>query len=280
MTPKTETPLFTVIVPTFNRKDFLKIAVDSVFDQTFDDLEIIIIDDGSTDDTKKLVSKYSDKRIKYFYQENKGVSFARNKGIEESNGKYVAFLDSDDRWVANKLEKTFEYINNFPEIKIFHTEEVWYRRGRLLNQKKKHKKPDGYVYFNALPICCIGMSTAVVEKELFDDIGNFDESLPACEDYDLWLRATSRYEVKLIPESLTIKDGGRADQLSLQPGLDKYRIQALDKILRSGTLNDEQYKKTKEELIKKCIIYTKGAEKRGKLDEVKHYQSIYAKYSS
>ncbi len=280
MNPKTDTPLFTVIIPTFNRKDFLKIAVNSVFDQTFDDFEIIIIDDGSTDDTKQMLYEYSDKRIKYFYQENKGVSFARNKGLEQSNGKYIAFLDSDDRWVANKLEKTFEYINNFPEIKIFHTEEVWYRRGKLLNQNKKHKKPDGYVYFNALPICCIGMSTAVVEKELFDDVGIFDQSLPACEDYDFWLRATSRYEVKLIPQSLTIKDGGRADQLSLQPGLDKYRIAALDKILRSGTLNDEQYEKTREELIKKCIIYLKGAEKRGKLDEVKHYQSIHAKYSS
>jgi len=280
MNPKTDTPLFTVIIPTFNRKDFLKIAVNSVFDQTFDDFEIIIIDDGSTDDTKQMLYEYSDKRIKYFYQENKGVSFARNKGLEQSNGKYIAFLDSDDRWVANKLEKTFEFINNFPEIKIFHTEEVWYRRGRLLNQKKKHKKPDGYVYFNALPICCIGMSTSVVNRDVFDDIGIFDQSLPACEDYDFWLRATSRYEVKLIPQSLTIKDGGRADQLSLQPGLDKYRIAALDKILRSGTLNDEQYEKTREELIKKCIIYLNGAKKRGKLDEVKHYQSIYAKYSS
>ena len=104
-----------------------------------------------------MLYEYSDKRIKYFYQENKGVSFDRNKGLEQSNGRYVAFLDSDDRWVANKLEKTFEYINNFPEIKIFHTEEVWYRRGRLLNQKKKNKKPDGYVYFNDLHICCIGM---------------------------------------------------------------------------------------------------------------------------
>jgi len=280
MTHKTDTPFFTVIIPTFNRKDFLKIAVNSVFDQTFDDFEIIIIDDGSTDDTKQMLYEYSDKRIEYFYQENKGVSFARNKGLEESKGKYIAFLDSDDRWVANKLEKTFEFINNFPQIKIFHTEEVWYRRGRLLNQKKKHKKPDGYVYFNALPICCIGMSTAVVEKELFDDVGIFDQSLPACEDYDFWLRATNKYKVKLIPEYLTIKDGGRPDQLSLQPGLDKYRIQALDKILRSGTLNDEQYEKTKEELIKKCVIYTKGAEKRGKLEEAKHYQSIYAKYSS
>ncbi|MCH6576070.1 MAG: hypothetical protein IH795_12885 [Bacteroidetes bacterium] len=124
------------------------------------------------------------------------------------------------------------------------------------------------------------MSTSVVNRDVFDDIGSFDQSLPACEDYDFWLRATSRYEVKLIPQSLTIKDGGRPDQLSLQPGLDKYRIAALDKILRSGTLNDEQYEKTKEELIKKCIIYLKGAKKRGKLEDAKHYQSIHAKYSS
>jgi glycosyltransferase involved in cell wall biosynthesis len=273
MKMKTSTPFFSVIIPTFNRKDFLKAAVDSVLAQTFDDFELIIIDDGSTDNTSQILNEYSDKRIKYFYQENRGVSYARNRGIEQSRGKYVAFLDSDDRWLANKLEKTFEFINKFPEITIFHTEETWYRRGKLLNQKKKHKKPDGYVYFNALPLCCIGMSTSVVNKDVFEDIGVFDESLPACEDYDFCLRATSKYEVKLIPESLTIKNGGRPDQLSSMPGLDQYRIAALDKILSSGTLNDEQYEKTKEELIKKCIIYTKGAEKRG------HYQDLYAKYS-
>lgn len=278
MKHKPDTPLFSVIIPTFNREDFIRAAVDSVLSQTFDNFELLIIDDGSTDNTKQILDVYSDDRIKYFYQEYRGVSSARNKGLKESKGKYIAFLDSDDRWTSNKLEMTFDYINRFPDITIFHTEETWYRRGKLLNQKKKHRKPDGYVYFSALPLCCIGMSTSVVLKDLFDDIGTFDESLPACEDYDLWLRSTYKYVVKLIAEPLTIKNGGRPDQLSSQHSLDKYRILALDKILNDGVLNDDQYEKTKEELIKKCNIYSAGLEKRGKNNEADYYRKLQAKY--
>ncbi|NIV42878.1 MAG: glycosyltransferase [Candidatus Dadabacteria bacterium] len=272
-------PLFTVIIPTFNRKVFIKTAVDSVLKQTYEDFELIIVDDGSTDGTENLIEKYEDSRLKYYYQENIGVSSARNKGIEESSGKYIAFLDSDDQWLNSKLERVVEYISNFPDIKIFHTEETWYRRGKHLNQKKKHKKPDGYVYYDALPLCCIGMSTSVVKRDLFDEIGKFDESLPACEDYDLWLRATYKYEVKLIPETLTIKHGGRPDQLSSQHSLDKYRIRALDKILRSDVLDDEQYEKTKQELINKCKIYSTGLEKRGKDQEANSIMNISIRYS-
>ncbi|NIP38549.1 MAG: glycosyltransferase [Candidatus Dadabacteria bacterium] len=270
---------FTVIIPTFNREDFISSAVDSVLGQTFYNFELLIVDDGSTDNTAQMLNEYSDNRIRYFYQENRGISSARNKGIEESKGKYIAFLDSDDRWIPEKLERVSEYINKFPDIKIFHTNEVWYRNSKLLNQKKKHKKPDGYVYFHALPLCCVGMSTAVVKKELFDEIGKFDESLAACEDYDLWLRTTYKYEVRLIPDALTIKHGGRPDQLSSQHSLDKYRIASLDKILKSGVLNNEQFEKTREELIKKCKIYVSGLEKRKKLEEVKHYQDLIAKHS-
>ncbi|HSG30394.1 MAG TPA: glycosyltransferase [Thermodesulfobacteriota bacterium] len=275
----TVAPLFTIIIPTFNRKVFIKTAVDSVLNQTYEDFELIIVDDGSVDGTDKLIKEYTDKRIKYFYQENRGVSSARNKGIKESKGEYLSFLDSDDTWVNTKLERTAEYINRFPDIKIFHSNEVWYRNGNLLNQKIKHKKPDGYVYPYALPLCCIGMSTAVVKRDLFDEIGMFDQSLPACEDYDLWLRATYKYQVKLIPEPLTIKHGGRPDQLSSQHSLDKYRIAALDKILQSGVLNDEQYEKTREELIKKCKIYISGLEKRGKDQEANSIMNISIRYS-
>lgn len=275
---KLNTPVFSVIIPTYNRKDLLKIALGSVLDQTFMDLEVTVIDDGSTDKTPEMIGKYNDPRIKYLFQENHGPAHARNRGIELSKGKLIAFLDSDDKWVPQKLERSIEYVNKFPDVKIFHTEEVWYRKGKLLNQKKKHKKPSGFVYTHALPLCCIGISTAIVKRDVFEDIGVFDEGLPVCEDYDFWLRATNRYKVKLIPEYLTIKNGGRPDQLSSQPGLDKYRIKALEKMLSSKKLNKEEYELTYNELSNKCRIYALGAEKRGRSEEVEHYKNLIKKF--
>jgi glycosyltransferase involved in cell wall biosynthesis len=270
---------FSVIIPTFNRSAFLRKAVDSVLGQTFPDLELIIVDDGSADGTGELIKSYNDRRIKYVYQDNTGVSSARNKGLDIACGTFIAFLDSDDFWVPEKLERAAEYIRRYPKINIFHTEEVWYRGGELLNQKRKHKKPSGYVYTNALALCCISISTAVIKKDVFEAVGSFDESLEACEDYDFWLRATNRYEVKLIPEELTIKDGGRPDQLSSSVwGLDRFRIKSLEKMLISDALDDDCRDATLKELIKKCRVFAAGAEKRGKPKVAEYYKALSGKY--
>jgi glycosyltransferase involved in cell wall biosynthesis len=274
-------PFFSVIIPTFNRETFIEKAVDSVLGQSFSDLELIVIDDGSTDKTKELISHCSDKRLNYVYQKNQGVANARNKGMKLARGEFIAFLDSDDHWVSEKLEVSSDYIKNFPDIHIFHTEEVWYKNGNLLDQKKKHKKPTGFVYEKALPICCISISTAVIKKEVFDAVGIFDEELVACEDYDFWLRATHKYEVKLIPEYLTIKDGGRPDQLSSSVwGLDRFRIKALEKMLSSDLLKDKKYKATLDEFEKKCSIFAIGAEKKGKVKEAVFYKILPDKYKN
>jgi len=272
------TPFLSVIIPTYNRETFLKIALESVLNQTVKDFELLIVDDGSTDNTSDLIKSYHDKRIKYLYQPNNGVASARNLGLKFSKGEFIAFLDSDDRWDPKKLEITLNYIHRFPNIYIFHTEEIWYRRGTLLNQKKRHKKPSGHVYSNALPLCCIGMSTAVVKREVFEKIGRFDETLPACEDYDFLLRATHEFEVKLIEEPLTIKDGGRPDQLSSRWGLDRYRINALEKMLASNSLSDEEFCLTCQELFKKCRIYADGTIKRGRVEEANYYIDLIEKY--
>jgi glycosyltransferase involved in cell wall biosynthesis len=275
---KPDTPFFSVIIPTYNRRHLFDIALKSVLNQTYKDFEFIVVDDGSTDQTNEVIKTFNDARIKYLYQDNHGVSHARNRGLEISRGKFIAFLDSDDRWVPEKLRRTKEQIERYPDIYIFHTDEIWYKGGRLLNQKKRHKKPSGYAYLNALPLCCIGMSTATVKRELFEKIGLFDESLQACEDYDFWLRATHSFEVKLIDEKLTIKDGGRSDQLSSKWGLDKHRIMALEKMLCSNSLNEKEYKYTLGELVKKCKIYASGAGKRGRLKEANIYNQLPSKY--
>lgn len=276
---KNAKPFFSVIIPTYNRDQFIQKAVDSVLNQSFDNFELIVIDDGSEDQTQQVLSKYSDQRLKCFKQQNQGVASARNRGLELARGNWICFLDSDDWWVNHKLERTFKEIKTNPKIKIFHTDEIWYKNGTLHNQKNIHKKPSGFVYDHALPLCCISISTVAIHHTVFDVIGIFDESMEACEDYDFWLRTTSKFEVKLIPEELTLKDGGRPDQLSLSVwGLDRFRIQALIKSLESDHISGGQYKATYNELVKKCQVYTLGVKKRGRSKEVTYYNSLLTKY--
>ncbi len=276
-------PYFSVIIPTYNRRSFLPIAVNSVLEQAFSDFELIVVDDGSTDNTAELFKPALNKQkyAKYIYQKHRGVSSARNKGIKEARGEYIAFLDSDDRFCRDKLEVAYAYIQNNPDYKIFHTDEVWYRSGSLLPQKNYHQKPSGFIFEQALKLCCVSPSTAVIKKEIFDDIGLFDEEFLACEDYDFWLRVTAKYPVYLIPKILTIKEGGRADQQSKKyPAMDRFRINAIYKLLSSNTLNKEQYALAYEEFKNKYSIYIQGAKKRGKTKHVKHYQDLISKLTN
>lgn len=268
-------PFFSVVIPTYNRLSFLENAVDSVLGQTFDDFELVIVDDGSTDGTEDLVAGIRDPRVVYTRHEHRGVSISRNRGVMSSMGKAIAFLDSDDRFLENKLEVTFDYMKKFPRFEIFHSEEIWYRNKVLLPQKAHHRKPDGYVFDRALLLCCISISTAVIKRDVFDKVGMFDEDLPACEDYDFWLRTTFAYPVKLIPQALTIKDGGHPDQLSRQyPAMDRFRIYSIKKMLDSGQLDEESRRLAAAELKHKCSIYLKGAAKRNKVEEVAFYRRI------
>ncbi|UCC94490.1 MAG: glycosyltransferase [Candidatus Omnitrophota bacterium] len=272
-------PFFSVIIPTHNRVQFLKIAIDSVFMQTFPDYEIIVIDDGSKDKTEHILRKVKDRRLRYISQPHQGVSSARNRGLQEARGRFVCFLDSDDRFRKEKLEVTHDCIRRYPEYKIFHTEEIWYRGGSYLPQKIYHKKPSGFIFKDAVKLCCVSISTAAINRDVFDVVGFFDESLPACEDYDLWLRITSRFPVFLISLALTIKEGGRNDQQSKKyPAMDKFRIYALSKILNKGKLSNENFDIAFEELRKKCIVYIKGALKRQKYDEAKKYEELVKKF--
>lgn len=271
-----KTPFFSIIIPAYNRKNLLKIAIDSVLYQTFDNFELIIVDDGSHDNTKGILNEFKDKRIFYVYQHHKGASSARNKGIKLSKGKFICFLDSDDRFRREKLAITFDYIKKHPEYKIFHTEEIWYRDGSYLPQKVYHKKPSGVIFGEALKLCCVSISTAAIKKEVFEKIGMFDENMPACEDYDFWLRASARFPVLLIPQYLTIKEGGHPDQQSRKyPAMDKFRIYAVKKLLENNNLKEEYCQLALKELKHKCNIYIKGAEKRGNIEDAEYYKRLY-----
>ena len=230
-----------VIIPTFNRKKTLGRAIQSVMNQSLSPFEILIIDDGSNDGTEEWV-KENFQNIKYIYQNNRGVSSARNIGIENANGDWVAFLDSDDEWLPNKLHEQVKAIESNPKIKFFHTNEIWIRNGVRVNQMKKHKKYGGYIFEKCLDICRISPSSVIMHKSIFQNIGLFDERLPICEDYDMWLRITSQYEVFYSDKFLINKYGGHDDQLSkASSGIENYRAYAIEKLLKHGSLNKVQY---------------------------------------
>ena len=257
-----------VIIPTFNRKKTLKRAIQSVLMQSYTPYEIIVIDDGSDDGTKEWL-KDNFPNVKYFYQMNSGVSSARNKGIKFARGDWIALLDSDDEWLPSKLKDQANEIELNPAAKFLHTNEIWIRNGVRVNQMKKHKKYGGYIFEKCLDMCRISPSSVLIKKDIFDEIGMFDETLKVCEDYDLWLRFASKYPVHFLDQPLIKKYGGHSDQLSkVDDGIESYRIRSLKKIMNSGILNKKQKTITKDVLVKKMYIYAKGLEKRKKIREL------------
>jgi glycosyltransferase involved in cell wall biosynthesis len=176
-----------VVITTYNRKNIIGRAIDSVLAQTRSADEIILVDDGSSDNTNEFVkNKYP--KIKYIWQECRGISHARNTGISLATGTWIAFLDSDDEWLSSKLEVQQNALKIEPDYKICHTNEIWIRNGRRVNPMKKHEKSGGFIFKNCLPLCIISPSSVIINRSVFDQYGTFDESLDVCEDYDLWLR--------------------------------------------------------------------------------------------
>jgi len=259
--------LVSVIIPTYNRAACLKEAIESVLNQTYKQFELIVVDDGSTDTTRELLLQYGAK-LSVLYTGHGGPSAARNCGIAAARGWYIAFLDSDDVWLPDKLRAQMRFFQDHIEARVCQTEEIWIRNGVRVNPMKKHKKYSGWIFEQCLPLCIVSPSSVMIERSVFDRVGLFDETFLACEDYDLWLRIAARYPIYLIETPLIIKRGGHVDQQSkIISHLDQYRIRALCKILDSGILNPVQHGQALEELKKKCRIYGSGCLKRGRKDE-------------
>ncbi len=269
----TQKSLVSIIIPVFNRSVLVMEAIDSVLDQTFDDFELIVVDDGSTDDIRNILRQYGD-RLVYIKQENKGVSAARNRGIAAAQGELVAFLDSDDLWLADKLSVQVAFFKKNPHAMICQTEEMWVRNGKRVNPKKRHRKPSGMIFEPSLSLCLVSPSAVMIKRELFQEVGTFDETLPACEDYDLWLRISCKYQVYLIDQPFIVKRGGHDDQLSKSPALDKYRIKSLKKLIESNVLTKQQLEAAKGKLVEKCKIFSDGCMKRNRTDEAIYYRNL------
>jgi glycosyltransferase involved in cell wall biosynthesis len=265
-----------VIIPTYNRAALVLEAVDSVLAQTWTDFEVLVVDDGSTDDTAAALAPLAG-RVTLLRRENRGgVSAARNTGIKAARGEWLAFIDSDDLWLPEKLARQMAYLAQHPACLISQTEETWVRRGVKVNQPLSHRKIGGRIFYQSLERCMVSPSAVILHRRLLAKHGGFDEDLSAAEDYDLWLRLSWRYEVGLAPEPLIIKRGGRADQLSAQWGLDRYRIRALLKLLDDPELPALETEAARRVLALKCAIYAQGCEKRGKFDEAGFYRNLTA----
>jgi len=276
--------MISVIIPPYHRASFLSEAIQSVLDQDYfqnypDDpcFEFWVIDDGSTDETKDIVQSYEGK-VKYHFQEHQGVSAARNQGLRFSHGKFIAFLDSDDLWMANKIRSQMNFMEAFPRAMVCYTEEVWMRNGVFVNPRKRHQKYSGWIFEKVLPLCLLSLSSALFRRDVFEVVGSFDESMPACEDYDLGIRLAAKFPIHLIDVPLIVKRGGHADQLSRQFwGMDRFRVYALEKALKLD-LTPEQERLVRHELVKKCRILIQGFRKRNNLQEEQKYLLFVQKY--
>jgi glycosyltransferase involved in cell wall biosynthesis len=269
-----------VIIPTYNRSELVREAVASVLAQTYAAIEVIVVDDGSIDDTAFVLESLGS-AVRLILQPHCGVSAARNAGILAADGEWLAFLDSDDLWLPRKLRVQLDFFSKHREFRICQTEETWLRNGHKLNPKKYHKKPRGYCFPQLLERCLISPSAVVIHREVFAEVGFFDESLPVCEDYDLWLRIGYRYSIGLIEEPLTIKHGGHPDQLSSSTlGFDRYRIQALANLLQKERLSSSQQELALQALDRKCRIYGEGCRKRGKFEEAEFFRNLPKRLAS
>ncbi len=269
-----------VVIPTFNRAHTIEQALESVFQQTYSALEIIVVDDASSDSTSKILHQYIGRITVITNKSNQGVSYSRNQGIEAAKGDWIAFLDSDDLWDKQKLanQKLFHDAN--PNLLISQCDEIWIRNGVKVNPMAKHAKQGGWIFEACIPRCIVSPSAVIIHKSVFKKIGLFDPDLPACEDYDLWLRIAPHFEIAYLDKKLMTRYGGHDDQLSKKFwGMDRFRVTAMEKHIDSPL--DPHWKKTLlEELIFKCGIVAAGARKRDNHELSERYLKKQQRYQA
>ena len=267
-------PRISVIVPTFNRASWLSECLDAILTQRYRDFELIVVDDGSQDNTPEVLAQYAE-RVRMIRQENRGVAAARNVGIQHAHGDYLAFCDSDDLWQRDKLQLQLEVFQNDPAAMVCYTDEIWLRNGEHLNQCKRHLKLSGWIFDKCLDLCIVSPSSVMMRRDFFEQVGLFDETLVVCEDYDLWLRASLQFPFHFISKPLIVKRGGHADQLSQKYwGMDHFRALAIVKCLEHNRLTGTQRHNAIAMLIQKCTILAHGAHKHGRTAAAQQYEAI------
>ena len=226
-----------VVIPTHNLAAYLGEAIDSALGQSYKDLEIIVVDDGSTDDTETVVNRYRDK-IVYLKQERRGVAAARNRGIRASHGEYVAFLDADDLWLPEKLEEQIPYLDQDLRVGMVCSDWLVVSEAGAVGPSVLHRCKNagsGYMFREIVQASFILTSTVVVRRSSLDNAGLFDESFPTAEDLDLWLRISYRNNIALLRKPLVIKRNRNSNLSSDYRLASIFRVKLLQKALTSFT---------------------------------------------
>ena len=234
--------MVSVVIPAFNMALFVRDAVESVFNQTYTDYELIIVDDGSSDNTEEILQLYAG-RIRYFKQTNAGVSAARNRGIQEAKADYVAFLDADDLWLPDKLELQMQAFDNQKDLALVACGySVRGRDGKIVIRDVLRKNyPTRKELFQALSICQLipgCASGVVVKKKCFSEVGNFDTTLRVGEDWDMWLRVVSQYNAYFIEQILVVIRQANNDKTNRTAKDEEYYVQrVIKKTVKTGFQN-------------------------------------------
>lgn len=241
--------LISAIIPTYNHGAFIREAVDSALAQTYKNIEVIIVDDGSTDGTNSLLACYGN-RINYIYQENRGLSAARNRGIREAKGDFIAFLDADDVWFPDKLIMQLKEFSYSPYVGLVGCGGYFIsENGKALEQfiklnYKSHKNLLNDLYLKNI---VSGGSEVLVKNKCFERVGMFDESLKAAEDWDMWLRILSKYEARFVEKPL-VKIRVSENSMSGSSNADKMlknELVVLDKYFSSHDTSNKSLLKAK-----------------------------------
>ena len=221
--------LISIITPTYNRASYLPETIRSALGQTYTNFELIIVDDGSEDDTCSVLEPFlADTRVRYFYQKNQGQSVARNVAIAQSSGGLIAFLDSDDVWKPDKLEKQVAVFEAYPDVDIVHGDEAVIDERSVVISRKNMARHSGFITRQLLADNSVSITTALVKRRCFEEMGCFDVSVGVADDYELWLRFSARYRFHYEP-GIVASYRVMADQISS----DKYRrFEANEVIIR------------------------------------------------
>lgn len=274
--------LVSVIIPVYNREKMICEAVESVLQQTYSNWELIIADDGSTDNTMSVLGAYKKHpQISVLSLKHSGCpGLVRNNAVESAAGRWLAFLDSDDLWMKEKLEREIKLLNHSSSCRFVHSLERWERNGKVVSQVHRKHKKEGDLFETSLGKCEIGPSTVVMERTLFMHYGGFRNDLEICEDYEFWLRITAENPIAYVDRELVVKRGGHSDQLSTKYGfIEIFKINALKFLVEEQMFEREKMVLARRELARKCKIYSSGCRKRGREKEAMEFETLYFFYS-
>ena len=269
-------PLVSVIIPTHDRAELLMEAIDSVRAQSYAPIELIVVDDGSTDGTAERLHAARDMRMLRI--DHTGCPGAvRNAGAAVAAADYLAFLDSDDLWMPDKLALQMARLLRAAETPIVHCREHWVRAGRTVSQAGQRHRRAGRIFAESVRKCVIGPSTVVLRRAVLREVGGFREDLEVAEDYELWLRVTARFPVAYCDRPLVTKRAGHGDQLSERYGqIERFRIAALAPLVAADRWGEPERTIARRELARKCLIHAAGARKRGRPAEAEDYEALAA----